>query len=124
MMTKEKFKDLMYKMQEINEFEDKLYDMKIDIFDSKLVEYPAVFFDELMRSEFGEDGLDLISWWLYEDVDHKIYESDDNVESDDNAPKWFWSDEKMDRKVIADLNNIDDLYDYLTKGGRDEVNEE
>ena len=118
MMTKEKFKDLMYKMQEINEFEDKLYDMKIDIFDCKLVEYPAVFFDELMRSEFGEDGLDLISWWLYEDVDHKIYESDDN------APEWFWSDEKIDRKVIADLNNIDDLYDYLAKGGRDEVNQE
>jgi hypothetical protein len=71
-----------------------------------------------MRSEFGEDGLDLISWWLYEDVDHKIYESDDN------APEWFWSDEKIDRKVIADLNNIDDLYDYLTEGGRDGINEE
>lgn len=108
MMTKEKFKDLMYKMQEINEFEDKLYDMKIDIINCKLVEYPAVFFDELMRSEFGEDGLDLISWWLYEDVDHKIYDGY----------------ERIDSEVIADLNNIDDLYKYLTEGGRDRITEE
>lgn len=98
----------MYKMQEINEFEDKLYDMKIDIINCKLVEYPAVFFDELMRSEFGEDGLDLISWWLYEDVDHKIYDGY----------------ERIDSEVIADLNNIDDLYKYLTEGGRDRITEE
>ena len=93
MMTREKFKDLIYKMQESNEFYDKLYDLGIDTINCKYLEYAGIFFDELMRSQFGDDGLDLISWW------------------------------KPNRDVIADLNNIDDLYDYLVGGGRDEVSE-
>ena len=32
MITREKFKDLIYKMQEINEFYDKLYELGRDIF--------------------------------------------------------------------------------------------
>jgi hypothetical protein len=71
-----------------------------------------------MKSEFGEEGLDLVYWWLYEDVDHKIYESTEDMK------EWYYPGEEIHGKVIADLNNIDDLYDYLTKGGIDEVNEE
>ena len=49
-----------------------------------------------MSKEFGDEGFDLISWWMYEEVDHVLYEAGSERE-----------------KVIADLNNIDDLYDYL-----------
>lgn len=119
MMTREKFKDLIYKMQESNEFYDKLYDLGIDTINCKYLEYAGIFFDELMRSHFGDDGLDLISWWLYEDVDHKIYAAGDGEGRD-----WFFKDEKPDRDVIADLNDIDDLYDYLAEGGRDEISEQ
>ena len=105
MMTREKFKDLVYKMLEHNELYDKLYELGIDILNCKYVEYAGIFFDELMLKEFGEEGEDLISWWMYEDVDHLIYDGDDK------------------EKVIADLNNIDDLYDYLTEGGRDGLDE-
>jgi hypothetical protein len=59
-----------------------------------------------MAKEFGDDGLDLISWWMYEDADHKIY-----AESQE--------EEMAHGEVIADLNDIDDLYVYLTEGGRD-----
>ena len=105
MLTKERFKNLVYKMEEHNSLYDKLYELGIDAINCKYLDYAGEFFDELMRSEFGDDGLDLISWWLYEDVNHLIYEGNDRS------------------KVIADLNNIDDLYDYITAGGRDAVSE-
>jgi hypothetical protein len=105
MMTRDKFKDLLYKAQETNEFYDKVQELGIDLINCKYFEIAGIFFDELMKSEFGESGLDRISWWLYEDVNHVIYDGNDG------------------EKVIADLNNIDDLYDYLTEGGRDAANE-
>ena len=37
---------------------------------------------------------DLITWWLYEDVDHKLY----SVKTDE---------------VLADLNKIEDLVEYI-----------
>ena len=111
MMTREKFKEMIYNIEEYNDFVDELYKLKIDIYNCKYTEYAGIFFDELMKSEFGEEGLDLVSWWLYEDVDHKIYAANQE-------------EEMLHGEVIADLNNIDDLYDYLTKGGRDEINEE
>lgn len=118
MMTKERFKDLVYMMLEHNEFYDKLYDLGIDTINCKYLETAGVFFDELIKTEFGVDGADLIIWWMYEDVDHKIYEST----GEGNG--WYYPGEEVHGKVIADLNNIDDLYDYLTEGGRDEVDED
>ena len=91
-----------------SEFYDKLYDLGIDVINCKYLETAGVFFDELMKKEFGEDGLDLITWWMYEEVDHKIYAANQE-------------EEMLYGEVIADLNNIDDLYDYLAEGGRDEV---
>lgn len=111
MMTREKFKDLVYQMLEHNEFYDKLYELGIDAINCKYLETAGIMFDALMQSEFGKEGTDLISWWMYEDVDHKIYAANQE-------------EEMLHGEVIADLNNIDDLYDYLTEGGRDGLNEE
>ena len=105
MMTKERFKELVYLMEEHNELYDKLGDLGIDVIDCKTMEIPNIFFDELMKNEFGTDGLDLISWWMYDNVDHKIYAANQE-------------EEMIHGEVIADLNNIDDLYDYLAEGGR------
>ena len=110
MMTKERFKDLVYQMLEYNEFYDKLYDLGIDVINCKYMETAGVFFGELMLHEFGEEGMDLISWWMYEDVDHKIYAANQEEETTHG-------------EVIADLNSIDNLYDYLAEGGRDAVEE-
>ena len=107
MLTKERFKDLIYMMQEFNELYDKLHDLGIDVIECKYLEYPCVFFDELMKSEFGIEGLDTISWWLYEDVDHKIYEPTDKKK------EFYELGEEIDGNIIADLNEIDSLYDYL-----------
>lgn len=110
MMTKERFKDLVYMMLEHNEIYDKLYDLGIDTINCKYMDTAGVFFDELMKKEFGEDGADLVSWWMYEDVDHKIYAANQE-------------EEMLHGEVIADLNNIDNLYDYLAEGGRDAAEE-
>ena len=120
MMTKEKFKDLVYQMLEHSELYDKLYDLGIDTINCKYLESAGVFFDELMKKEFGEDGADLISWWMYEDVDHCLYEPAE----EDTKEYYFLNEEIPHGKLIADLNKIDDLYDYLTEGGRDAVSEE
>lgn len=117
MISREKFKSLIYQIEELNELVEELDKMSIYIYESKFVEYSGIFFDELMRSVFGEEGLDLVSWWLYEDVDHKIY-APSNKQKD-----IYFPGEEIHGEVIADLNNIDDLYDYLTKGGRDEISE-
>lgn len=118
MMTKERFKELVYLMEEHNELYDKLGDLGIDVMNCKEMEIPGLFFDEIMRNEFGEDGLDLIVWWMYEDVDHKIYENTEEMK------ELYYPGEEIHGRVIADLNNIDDLYDYISQGGRDELNEE
>jgi hypothetical protein len=102
MITKKRFKELVYMMLEHDEIYDKLYDLGIDAINCKHLEFAGIFFNELMKKEFGDDGAELISWWMYEDVDHKIYTA--NKE-----------------EVIADVNDIDDLYVYLTEAGRDAI---
>ena len=111
MMTKDRFKELVYTMLEHDELYHKLYDLGIDTLSCKYMECAGIFFDELMKSEFGNDGADLVSWWMYDDVDHKIYAANQE-------------EEMIHGEVIADLNNIDDLYDYLAEGGRDGIAKE
>lgn len=106
MMTREKFKDLVYKMLGHSEFYNKLYELGIDVIECKYMDTAGIFFDEIMGREFGDEGLDLITWWMYEETDHVIYDPDDKT------------------KVIADINKIDDLYKYLADGGRDAVSGE
>lgn len=109
-MTKERFVELIYKIQEYNEFIEKLGDMGVDLSNCKYIDYTNQLFEELMKSEFDESGLDLVLWWLYEDVDHLLYNTGDDEDGEMGS-------------VYADLNNINDLYTYLTEGGRDEVAE-
>ena len=117
MMTRERFKEVVNMMLEHNELYDKLYDLGIDTINCRYMETAGIFFDELMKCEFGIDGADLVSWWMYEDVDHKIY-----APAGEGKPFYF-PGEVIHGEVLADLNDIDDLYSYLAEGGRDEVAE-
>ena len=121
MITKEKFKELVYQMLEVNDFQNKLYDLGIDTINCKYFEAIDRVFAEFMITMFGEDGYDLISWWMYEEVDHCLYEP---AKEEDTKEYYFPNEEIPHGKLIADLNKIDDLYDYLTEGGRDAVSEE
>jgi hypothetical protein len=58
-------------------------------------------FDMVFLDEYGEIGLDLIQWWLYEDIDKLIF------------------DAKTD-EVIADLTKMKDLWEYTENRAWDE----
>lgn len=51
----------------------KLYDLGYDFMEAPLVEYADKMFDTLIESYFNKDGVELITWWLWEDVPKKIY---------------------------------------------------
>ena len=46
--------------------------LKIDISETEHVDAVGYFVDMLFMEAFGVDGLDIINWWLYEDVEHVI----------------------------------------------------
>ena len=52
---------------------------------------------DLLLKEIIDDDFGTISWWLYENVDKKIFEKE---------------------KLIADLKTVEDLYDFLIKQRR------
>ena len=73
------------------------------------ISVPDELFYELIVENFGQEGFDLVTWWLYEDVEHKIYEAGSV------GKEYYYKGEKIDGKVVADLEDIDALYDYLVE---------
>lgn len=63
--------------------------------------------DIFLDSHFTEHGVDLISWWIFEDVDHIITQT--------VTPDLF--NEKSE--IEYNVNDIEDLWNYLTKFSSD-----
>lgn len=63
-----------------------------NIFESDWVQAEYIMFDTILTSVLTNEGWDLVTWYLYEDVAKDIYEKDGKV---------------------VELNSIEDLYDYL-----------
>ena len=79
----------------------------INLWDSDWVDAVGKMWDNFMYSHFTEAGCDLINWWKYEDVDHIITQT---VDSDLFNGK---------SEIEYDINNIEDLWSYLTKFSSD-----
>ena len=60
-------------------------------------------FDTVFKDAYDERGLDLIQWWLYEDVEKLIYA----VKTDE---------------VLADLTEMEDLWNYVEAGSWNDGN--
>lgn len=96
MLSKEVFCDVIEKIQKqdiIDESVSRSLELVCDswvLFNSKNNKYDAL---NIVFKEAMEDKYDLISWWLYEDVDKFIY-----IEED----------------TYYDLTKVDSLYYYLT----------
>lgn len=85
----------------------------VDRFDCAVTgkSYPTLFFetdwfkavgkmlDIFLDSHFTEEGCDLITWWLFEDVDHIVYET----------PNLF----SEGKQIEYDINDIEDLWRYI-----------
>lgn len=71
--------------------------------------YQAVdkIYDIFINSHFTELGIDLINWWMFEDVDHIIWE---NREADLFNGK---------SEIEYDVNDKVDLWNYMLKYKKD-----
>ena len=64
--------------------------------------------DLFLASHFTDDGQDLVSWWLFEDVDKVIYEK--------TKPDLFDSNEG---EIEISVKTLDELWDYMFKHKED-----
>ena len=99
-MSKEKFVSTIDYYQNFLDKADKLEALGINLYDGPLVESIDFVFDAWINEITGEAGSELIYWWLFEDVEKKIYEDD---------------------KVIADLKDEEALYIYMKENGHFET---
>lgn len=90
-MTREQFKKCIREIEAVAELSGKLADLGIETLDCKELFYAEEIFFSWLKNCFGENGEDLVSWWLYEDVEKVIEDEHGEV----------------------DLTNIDDLFTYL-----------
>ena len=84
---------------------NKLYN--INLWESDWVDSVGKMWDNFMYSHFTEEGCDLINWWKYEDIDHIITQTVDS--------NLFYEKSKIEYNV----NDIEDLWNYLTKFSSD-----
>ena len=91
-MTREQFKKYIREIEAVAELSGKLADLGIETLDCKELFYAEEIFFAWLKSCFGDEGEDLVSWWLYEDVEKILYEEDGTE---------------------INVENIDDLYSYI-----------
>ena len=95
-MKKENFVKAIELMKAFNDKVDLLSDnLNIDIIESDFYSIPAQLFDNFIESVCTEDGAELVFWWMYEDVEKMIYESDESSEK------------------VYHLDTVDDLFNYM-----------
>ena len=76
---------------------DSLNALGVDVLDSPLNLSADTLFDMWLNQITGEKGADLIYWWLFDDVEKKIY--------------------NLDGEETDDLEDIESLYNYMNTNG-------
>lgn len=97
-MDRELFVKQIKLIQQLNIKTDQLKDIGINIVESSLYNIPAELFDNFIETVCTDDGVDLVFWWLYEDVDKVICENVGEAE---------------EQKIS--LDTVYQLYEYLEK---------
>ena len=96
MITKQILKECIQLLQQQDEITRQLDDALSNFNSSYTVletdRYTRQAYSKLLSLHIDADGIDLIGWWMYEDVNKIIYNHD---------------------KTETDLNNIDDLVQYI-----------
>lgn len=65
-MDKEQFIKLIKQHQKQNELLDELERCGFDIYETQVIEFGFIMFDNVIKSNFNDEGIDWINWWLYE----------------------------------------------------------
>lgn len=66
MITFNEFKEVIENFLDFQEELNKYYDLKVDLYDTKLVSFGETMFDKYIRLIFNNDGVEWIYWWLFE----------------------------------------------------------
>lgn len=98
-MTFENFKKIYDSSMGLSKYFDDLYNLKIDIINSPILTYFTTLEDVSIENEYGKDGLDWYTWFVYEKMSHE------------NPDEFNAYDEN--HNVI--LRTLEELYDYLEK---------
>ena len=96
-MTKEQFRQLVDLKERLFQLTDKLEDLGVSILESELFTIPGCAIDLVTETNFTEKGIDLVNWWLYENVSKEVIETIEGKE------------------IVHDLDAPDDFYDYLVE---------
>ena len=106
-MKRKEFMEGIERLKKHDEFIDKLSDLGIELYENEHYDDVGYFFRKWIEEVFGNEGYDLVEWWLYENVEKKIYKQGTC------SKEVYMKGEECDGEVIADLTEMDDLYDYL-----------
>ncbi len=116
MITKELFIKFINQYKKYNSAFERLEEALMgrkyisNLYESDWNEAVGYMLELFLESHFTEEGCDLINWWLFEDVPHIIYTS---YEAD-----LF----NKEIKIQYDVENIEDLWDYMIKHKKDYIN--
>lgn len=92
MISKKEFVKIIENDRVYHTIIDKIEKYGISIYESEPHKCYSALLDILLEQFFNSEGIELIYWWLYEDVDKVITNDDDST---------------------IELNSAEDLYDYL-----------
>ena len=70
-MEQSRFNEIIETCNKMSEFIDKLYELKIDIINTPLFEYFNTMESICIKNEYGDEGYDWFSWFLYEKMSSK-----------------------------------------------------
>ena len=94
-ISKEQFLQFINLVKKEDNFINTLHNLNIDIINCEIATDYYLVGNILLNTNFTASGVDLIEWWLYEDVENKeIYEKD--------GPTYT-------------LNTAEELWNYLIK---------
>ena len=118
MITKKEFYKFISSYQEfyngLERFERAITGKKFtcNLFETDWGDAVGRMLDAFLESHFTEHGIDLITWWLFEDVDKIIYQKLD--------PDLF----NGETEVEYDVNTFDNLWNYMIKYEKDYIKNE
>lgn len=84
-MTKEGFIKLIENAQNYNKELDKWHDFGIDLFDMPISELGWGFFDTILQELFTDEGIEWITWWIYDRISIttgeslKVYDKENKI---------------------------------------------
>lgn len=96
-MTHEEFNRAFEEIRKADDFISKLNDLRINIFESPMGDALYYFQRKYFEQEYGKEGYDWISWYLYEKMNH---------ENPDEFKAW-------DENGNEIIRNEEELYTYL-----------